>query len=163
MSPVRQAVFPQNRRTSAISPENRSLRPLRFSFLMPVSYTRPKFLSTDIYKFICKLYMNNQDYLFCSQNSLLAFFRAIGYTIPANGGLLKWSKRRDSKPNGHFGSLFRKCHDFSRLTGYRIGENFPVFSPLFLSNFRAVLEARKTQFNMQRYRSGHNGADSKSV
>ena len=67
----------------------------------------------------------------------------------------------DSKTCDHFGSLSRKCPDFSRLPRHRAAENFPVFSPRFLPNFRAVSEIRNTQFNMQRYRSGHNENDSK--
>ena len=94
----------------------------------------------------------------------LAFSLHIRYNGPAkkSGGLLKWSKRRDSKTCDHFGSLSRKCPDFSRLPRHRAAENFPVFSPRFLPNFRAVSEIRNTQFNMQRYRSGHNENDSKS-
>ena len=67
----------------------------------------------------------------------------------------------DSKTCDQFGSLSRKCPDFSRLPRHRAAENFPVFSPRFLPNFRAVSEIRNTQFNMQRYRSGHNENDSK--
>ena len=46
----------------------------------------------------------------------------------------------DSKPNGHFGSLLRKCLDFSRLSRYHMEAILRLFSPAFLSFFQGASE-----------------------
>ena len=68
----------------------------------------------------------------------------------------------DSKTCDHFGSLSRKCLDFSRLPGYHAEEIFAGFSPVFLPVLFDALGASKAQLNTEVYRSGHNGPDSKS-
>ena len=72
-----------------------------------------------------------------NSDARLDFSQPIGYngTASESGGLLKWSKRRDSKTCDHFGSLAINCLDFSRLPGYHAEEIFAGFSPVFLPVF----------------------------
>ena len=69
----------------------------------------------------------------------------------------------DSKTSDHFGTVFLKTLDFSRLWRYHQGKKFCSSLHQF-SPFSGVLfEGWCCEKYTQRYRSGHNGADSKSV